>query len=122
MACTRFCGRPSCTRQTGGLDSSVRVAAARASKGWLAKNIRNDLATYLRPALFPAQMHVAEGILIETHLMQEGSVKIAEVDRLLDGLEADGVCRAINRAAPEYAAGHPHAEPGVVVVATIALL
>src|SRR5262245_47444012 len=107
MAWTRFCGRPSWTRHTRRLYSSPPGAAPpRATKGRLAKNVLNDLATYLRQALFPAQMHVAQGILIETHLIQQGSVQIAEVDGLLDGFEPDRIRSAVDCAALETTAGH----------------
>src|SRR5581483_8317564 len=60
--------------------------------------------------------------LIETEQVQNGRVYVAEVDRLLDGAQADVVGGADDLAALDAAAGQPHREAEIVVVAAAAPL
>src|SRR5438046_4191108 len=63
-----------------------------------------------------------EPFMIEAEQMQEGGVQIVHVDLILDGAEAELVRRAVRHAATHAAAGQPHGEAPVVMVAAVAAL
>src|SRR4051812_21311180 len=56
-------------------------------------------------------------MLIEAELVEDRRVNVAEVVRALDGLEADRVGGADDLSPLDAAAGHPHREAEVVMVA-----
>src|SRR5438067_2210540 len=85
-------------------------------------DLPNHLAAHQRQPLLPAQVREGQLILLEAELVQDGGMHVAEVVRLLDGAQADGVGGADDLAAPDAAAGQPHAETEVVVVAAAAAL
>src|SRR5262245_46837545 len=66
-----------------------------------------------------SQVGVGELVLIEAELMENRGMDVAEVVRLVDRLEANGIGRANRLAAANAAAGHPHREAQVVVVAPL---
>src|SRR5262245_9858223 len=53
--------------------------------------------------------------------MEEGGVEVVDVDSVLDGLEAELVGGAVDGARFDTAAGEPHGEAPVVVVAAVDL-
>ena len=73
------------------------------------------------------QAEVAAGVtvgqprVVEAQAVQHRGVQVVDVDRLLDGAEAELVGRAVNVAAVDAAAGHPHREAVVIVVAAVHL-
>jgi hypothetical protein len=67
-------------------------------------------------------MHITQRILVESQLIKDGGVQVAEVDRILDRLQSNAISRAIDRAAFESTAGDPHGEPGIVMIESLALL
>src|SRR5579871_4876850 len=76
----------------------------------------------LREPFAPALVQVAELVLIETELMQDGGVDIAEMIRIFHGVQPDGVGGSDHLAALDPAAGQPHAETQVMVIAAPAIL
>src|SRR5262249_18752686 len=66
-----------------------------------------------------AGVTVGEALVIEAQEPEDSGVQIVNVDRMLDGTEAEIVGGAMNLAALDAAAGQPHAEAIVVVVAAI---
>src|SRR5438128_20280 len=86
------------------------------------QNAADDFALDFGQALAPSLVEVRQRILIQTELMQDGGVDIAQVMRVIDGSETDLVGGSRNRSAADAAAGHPHGEAGVVVVAPLAAL
>src|SRR5579885_1103213 len=75
---------------------------------------------HLREPFFPAEVQVAEGVLLQAELMEHGGVNVAEVNGLLDGAEADGVGGADDLAPLDAAAGQPHGEAEVMMIAALA--
>ena len=65
---------------------------------------------------------IGQLVLIEAELVQDRGVDVAEVIGALDGVQADGVGGADDLPALDAAAGHPHREAEVVVVAALARL
>src|SRR5260221_13706070 len=79
---------------------------------WRDAMLRNDgfdnLAAYLGQPLLAAQVHVTQGVLVQTHLVKQGGVQVAEMHRVFGGLQPNTIGGAVDRAALESAAGHPH--------------
>src|SRR5690348_7538615 len=80
----------------------------------LRKKTLDNLAADFGEALLAAEVHVAERVLVEAHLVEQRRVQVAEVDGVLGGFQADRVRCAIDGTALEAAAGDPHGEAGVV--------
>ena len=55
--------------------------------------------------------------MVEAEQVQDGRVQVVDVDLVLDGVVAELVGRAVDDAALEAAAGHPHREAERVVIA-----
>src|SRR5205823_3923917 len=77
----------------------------------LSNDVFDDLAAHFGQPLLAAQVHVAQRVLIQAHLVQQGGVQIAEMHRLFRGLQPNAVGGAVNGAAFESAARHPHRKP-----------
>src|SRR5262245_56330413 len=73
-------------------------------------------------AFVAAEVRIGEIVLVEAEEVKDGGVDVAEVVGLFDGFEADGVGGADPLAAADAAAGEPHGEAEIVVVATFAAL
>ncbi len=73
-----------------------------------------------RQPLVAAEVGVGQPVLVEAELVEDRRVDVAEVVGALDGPEADGVGGADDLAPLDPAAGHPHREAEVVVVAPLA--
>src|SRR5262245_2133732 len=82
--------------------------------------VGDDLSLDFGQPLLAAQVKVRQQILVETQLMEDGRVNVAEVNWLLDRPKADLVRRAVDLPAFDAAAGHEHSEPEVVVVTPLA--
>src|SRR5262245_29568669 len=76
----------------------------------------DDPAVNFSQPLLAALMQVAERVLVESELIQNRCVDVAEVNRLLHGLQPDFIRRAVNLSAFYAASGHHHGEPEVVMV------
>src|SRR2546423_11799787 len=74
-------------------------------------DVLEDLAADLREPLLAAQVQIAELILVEAKLVEKSRVKVAEMDRILDGLESQRIGCAVADPGPEASAGGVHAEP-----------
>src|SRR5262249_52992960 len=82
----------------------------------------NHFSLYQRQALVAAEVGIGEVVLVKAEEVKDGRVDVAEVVRLLDGFESDSVGRADPAAAANTAAGQPHGEAQVVMIATFAAL
>jgi len=71
-------------------------------------------------AFVAAEVGVGELMLVEAELVQDGRVDVAEVVGLLDRVQTDRVGGADDLASADAAAGHPHAEAEVVMIAASA--
>ena len=80
----------------------------------------DDSAFDEREPLVPAQMRIGQSTLVEAELVEDGRVEVAEVNRILDGAQANGVGGAHDLAPFDSAARHPHGEAEIVVVAALA--
>src|SRR5207248_181274 len=80
-------------------------------------DLPDHLPLHERQPLVPPQVRVRQLVLVQAELVKDRRVQVAEVVRLLDGAEADGVGGADGLAPLDAAAGHPHGEADVVVVA-----
>ena len=68
-----------------------------------------------------AGVAVGEGLVVEAEEVEDRGVEVVDVDLVLDGLEAELVGGAVDVAALDAAAGQPHGEAVVVVVAAVHL-
>ena len=75
-----------------------------------------------RQAFAPAEVRIAEFVLIEAELVQDRRVDVAQMAAILDGAQADVVGGADDRAPFDAAAGEPHREAEVVMIASPAAL
>ena len=63
-----------------------------------------------------------QSFVIETEEMEHGGMQVIDVDFAIDGVVAEVVGCSMNNAAFDAAAGHPHREPVLVMLATVAVL
>ena len=84
----------------------------------------NDILDHLAldegQPLIASEMRIGQPVLVQPELVQDRRVQVAEVIRLLDRPQADRVGCADDLASLDAAAGHPHREADVVVVAPLA--
>src|SRR5262249_19666008 len=85
-------------------------------------NVLNDPAMDEREPFAAAEVGVAQIVLIEAELVQDRGMDVAQMAAILDGAQADGVGSADDRAPLDAAAGQPHAEAGVGMVAAATTL
>src|SRR5262245_30084662 len=85
-------------------------------------NLLDHLPVDRRQPFLAPQVQVAEPVLVEPQLLQDGGVNVAEVVPVLDGVQADGVGGPDHLAALDAAAREPHGEAEVVVIAAVAAL
>ena len=69
--------------------------------------------------LVPPEVRVCELVLVEPQLMKDRRVNVAEMVATFDRVQTDCVGGADDRAPLDAAAGHPHGEAQVVVVAAL---
>ena len=67
--------------------------------------------------LFETAVKVAEPVVVESHLVQDGGVQAADMEAVLDGGAAQLVGRADAGAGAGAAAGQPHGEAVGIVIA-----
>ena len=79
----------------------------------------DDVAFDVGQAEIAAGVAVRELLVVEAHEMQDRGVQVVDVDAVFDGFEAELVGRAVDVSAADAAAGHPHREAVVVVVAAV---
>src|SRR6266567_4514880 len=75
-----------------------------------------------RQSLGPALVAIDQFGMVQAHQPKDGRVQIVNVQRVLDGAQSELIGLADDLAAFDTAAGHPHREPGRVMVAAIAFL
>src|SRR5262249_27270988 len=89
----------------------------RISVGLGSHDLPDHLPLHERQPLVPPEVRIRQLVLVQPELVEDRRVQVAEVIRLLDGAEADGVGGADGLPPLDAAAGHPHREADVVVVA-----
>src|SRR5262245_223790 len=96
------------------------VCAALRQQTWMlysAENRTNHPAMHAGKPAVPATVAECQTFMIETQQVQNGRVQIVNVHGVLDNAVAELVGAAVGRAAPDAAAGEPHREGVLVVVA-----
>src|SRR5262249_27051733 len=86
------------------------------------EDFRHDITVDVGQAEVAAGVPERQPLVVQTHEMKNGRVQVVDVDAVLDGTEAELVRRPVGHAALDAAAGHPHREAPVVVVAAVAAL
>src|SRR5688572_14933920 len=79
----------------------------------------DDAAMHVGQAEVAAGIAVGEPLVIEAQQVEHRGVQIMDVDAVFHGAEAELVCSSMYASAPNAAAGHPHGEAPVVVVAAV---
>ena len=87
----------------------------------LSNEFVNNAAFNVRQPEVAAGVAVGELLVVEAQEVQNRGVQVVDVDAVLDGLEAEVVGRAVDVAAAHAAAGQPHREAVVIVVAAVDL-
>src|SRR5437660_1608384 len=83
-------------------------------------NLLDHFSLDERQAFVASQVGIRQFVLVEAELVQDRRVHVAEMDRVFDGVQTDGVGGADDLASLDAAAGHPHREAQIVVVASLA--
>ena len=65
---------------------------------------------HVAEAKVAAGIAVGELLVVESEQVQDGGVKVVDVNRLVDGAKAELVRRPVDEAALDAAAGEPHRE------------
>ena len=89
--------------------------------------LRNQFVDYLRrhyasEPLIKALILEVESFVVVAELVQHRCMEVANVNRIFHDVVAEVVGFAINRAAFETAARHPHREAARMMVAAVVLL
>ena len=108
-------------RRNAGFNCGVPFARAPRVEGCSGDQFVDDVAVHVGQAEVAAGVAVGELLVVEAQQVQDRGVQVVDVDRVLDGLEAELVGRAVDVAALDAAAGQPHGEAVVVVVAAVDL-
>src|SRR5688572_11316859 len=90
--------------------------------GGFSNDFVDDFALDERQAFIAAEMRVRQLVLLQAQQVQARRVQVAEVIWLFNRLQADGVGCADDLAALHAAAGEPHGEAQVVMIAALAAL
>ena len=90
-------------------------------KGCLCEQFFHHPAVDVGQAEIAAGVAVGELFVVEAQQVQDRRVQIVDVDVVLDGREAELVGGAVDVAALHAAAGQPHREAVVIVVAAVDL-
>ena len=69
-----------------------------------------------------AEVGIAEFVLVETELVQDRGVDVAQMTAILDRTQADGVRGADDGSALDASTGEPHREAEIMVIASSAAL
>src|SRR4051794_10159385 len=88
----------------------------------LRQDLFQDIAMHIRELEVAAAETIGELFVIDAEQMQDRGVVVVKRRDLFDGVVAEIVSGAIGSAAAHAAAGHPGAEAGGIVVASIAAL
>ena len=76
----------------------------------------NDFSTYVRQAFLATLMEIGQGLVIETHHMQDGCMDVVEVDAILDRFEAKFIGRPVTHTTLDTRSRKPHGKSiGIVV-------
>ena len=70
-------------------------------------------------AFVAALVGVAEFVLVEAHLVQQGGMDVAEMAAVGDGMQANVVGGSDDFTASNSATGHPHGEAQVVMISAL---
>ena len=85
------------------------------------QDLLDHLPVHVGQAEVAAGVAVRQLLVVEAQQVQDRRVQIVDVDLVLDGGEAELVGRAVDVPALDAAAGQPHREAVVVVVAAVDL-
>ena len=83
----------------------------------LGKERFHDFSMHVRESEVAPRVAVGEAFVVQSEAVEEGSLKVMNVNFVFDNMEAHFVCRAIGLAAFDAAACQPHRE-GLRVVVT----
>src|SRR6185436_14596113 len=70
--------------------------------------------------LVATEVGIGQLHLVEAELTQDGCVDVAEMIRLFDGAQANGISRTHDSSAFYTTARHPHCETQIVMIAALA--
>jgi len=70
-------------------------------------------------ALIEALEFHGEPLIVDAQAVHDGGVEFVDVDRILDNVVAEVIGFAVDDAALDAAAGHPHTEVSRVVIAAV---
>src|SRR6516225_3255589 len=87
--------------------------------GVSSQQLPHDPSVHVGQAEIAAGVAIGEALVIEAQEPEDSGVQIVNVDGMLDGTETEIVGGAMNLASLDAAAGQPHAETIVIVVAAI---
>lgn len=87
--------------------------------GDLSDQIMNDIAEQVGQAIIAAGVAVREFLMIKTEQVQKRRMEIMYVYNFIDRLESEFVGGSVDIAFPDAAAGDPHAESVMIVVASV---
>ena len=82
----------------------------------------NDAAFDIGQAEVAAAVGVGQFFVVKAELVENGGVKVVDVDFVLDSGEAKVVGGSVDRAAFNAASGQPHRESVGIVISTVATL
>lgn len=88
--------------------------------GDLAENVSDDLGGFdAGELLVEALIFEGELVVVDSELVKDGGVEVADVDGVLGDVVAEVVGLAIDFATFDAAASHPHGEGARVVIAAV---
>src|SRR5579871_6880240 len=97
--------------------AACRTPKKRSSAGrWSGDKAGNDVAVDVGEAEVATGVAVGQLRVVEAEQAQDRGVQVVDVDRILHRLEAELVGGAVDLAALDAPAGHPHCKAVVVVV------
>src|ERR1051326_2382867 len=85
-------------------------------------NLTDHVPEYLGQTFLATLMQIAQGLLIQPELMQDGGVYVAEMMWIHRRPQPDIIGGSHHLAAFDPAARHPHAKSEVVMIASLAAL
>ena len=83
----------------------------------LGENIVHHFAVYIGEAIPAALVFVGESFVVDAKQVQQGGLKVMDVNGVLGGVHTKGVAGTIGDARPHAAAGHPSREGVRVMIA-----
>src|SRR5262249_51909476 len=72
----------------------------------------------IRQSKIATRVAVCQAFVVEAEKVEERGVEVVNMDLVLDGGEAEFISSAVDVTSLDATAGHPHAEPIMIVVPT----